>query len=308
MTVIVMTGGSSGFGAMAAARLAAAGSTLLVGARSRPIPAGEPIPLELARLASVHAFAAVVGRRLDAARPGGAPIDVLVLNAGIVLPDAAQRTDDGFETAFAVNHLAPFLLLQLLRPRLAESAVVVLTTSGTHDPATRAGLTPPRHADAARLAHPQLDPGCEQHSREAGEHAYTAAKLCVVLTALALSRRFEAEGAGRRAIAFEPGQVFGTGLARQMPPAMRLAWRVLGSRTLGWLPRTISSTRNSPAAAGRALASLAESGASHGASGYAALRRGRLSWPQPSELAWDAETGEALWRDSAALLGITAPA
>src|SRR5208282_6308458 len=68
------------------------------------------------------------------------------------------RTSDGFETTFAVNHLAHYLLLRLLLPRLARGAVVVMTTSGTYDPAEKTIIPPPRHAKARLLAYPDLDP------------------------------------------------------------------------------------------------------------------------------------------------------
>lgn len=42
--------------------------------------------------------------------------------------------------------------------RLRGASDVRLTTSGAHDPATGAGLTQPRHADAELLAHPDRDP------------------------------------------------------------------------------------------------------------------------------------------------------
>ncbi|MDA0635459.1 SDR family NAD(P)-dependent oxidoreductase [Nonomuraea sp. MCN248] len=93
------------------------------------------MPLDLAQLDSVRAFAASVRERL-----GGGPVDALVCNAGVVLPEAGGRTVDGFETTFAVNHLAHYLLSRLLLPVLADGARIVLTTSGAHDPATRAGL------------------------------------------------------------------------------------------------------------------------------------------------------------------------
>ena len=90
-------------------------------------------------------------------RLGDTAVDALVLNAGVVFPDVTGRTVDGFETTFAVNHLAHYLLLRLLLPVLANRAIVVLTTSGAHDPANHAGLAPPRHADAELLAHPDRD-------------------------------------------------------------------------------------------------------------------------------------------------------
>lgn len=93
-------------------------------------------------------------------------------NAGLIRPDATGRTVDGFETTLAVNHLAHYLLVRLLLPALAEGAIVLLTTSGTHDPATKASLATPRHADAALLADPDRDPELESQPRKAGEHAY----------------------------------------------------------------------------------------------------------------------------------------
>jgi NAD(P)-dependent dehydrogenase (short-subunit alcohol dehydrogenase family) len=91
-------------------------------------------------------------------RLGGAPIDALVLNAGLSPHSDSNRTADGFETTFAVNHLAHYLLLRLLMPHLAPRTIVVLTTSSTHDPAAKTILPAPRHADAQMLAHPDRDP------------------------------------------------------------------------------------------------------------------------------------------------------
>ena len=138
------------------------------------------------------------------------------------------RTVDGFETAFAVNHLAHYLLLRLLLPSLAHGAIVVLTTSGTHDPDTKAGLAPPRHADADLLAHPERDPDRDTKPNKAGQHAYTASKLCAVLTARSLSEHPDVRARGIRAVAYCPGQVFGTGLAKSLALPLRTAWAVLG--------------------------------------------------------------------------------
>ena len=51
-------------------------------------------------------------------------IDVLVNNAGTVF-SRRTVTDDGVEATFAVNHLGPFLLTELLAPRLEASAAEV---------------------------------------------------------------------------------------------------------------------------------------------------------------------------------------
>ena len=135
--IVVMTGATSGIGANAAVRIAAQPNIrLIIGARGgHSGPEGaEVIPLDLASLASVRTFADDVKKRLD-----GAHIDMLVLNAGIQTSDATQRTVDGFEVTFAVNHLAHYLLARLLVPCMADDGRLVITTSDTHDPAVFSG-------------------------------------------------------------------------------------------------------------------------------------------------------------------------
>lgn len=300
MSKIVMTGGTSGFGAIAAERLGQASDVRLILGARRPTSAGESVPLDLTALASVRAFAASVRERL-----GDTPIDALVLNAGVVLPDVSRRTVDGFETTFAVNHLAHYLLLRLLLPVLADNAIVVLTTSGTHDPANGAGLSPPRHADAELLAHPDRDPDRDPSTRKAGQQAYTASKLCTVLTARSLSEHPDVQTRHIAAVAYCPGQVFGTGLANDLSFPLRTAWSLLGTPA-GWPLRRLNRNHNSRTAAGHTLADLALRVATPPTGRtYAALRRGQLTWPDPSELARRDELAQALWNDSARLLGLS---
>ncbi|MFB4294433.1 hypothetical protein ACBI99_42815 [Nonomuraea sp. ATR24] len=103
---------------------------------------------------------------------------------------------------------------------------------------------------------------------------------------------------GRAGRARRPGPTPGTGLSRNFSPAIRPAWALLGSPLGRLVPRT-----NTRQAAGATLADLAL-GAVRPPSGqgYAALVRGKLTWPQPSEPARDRDV--ALWRDSAPLTGL----
>lgn len=302
MSTVVMTGGTSGFGAIAAERLTRQGDVRLILGTRRPASGGESIPLDLAELASVRAFATSIRERL-----GDAPVDALVLNAGLILPDVSGRTADGFETAFAVNHLAHYLLARLLLPVLADQAIIVLTCSGAHDPDTGAGLAPPRHADAELLAHPDRDPGLSRRPREAGQHAYTASKLCTVLTARSLSEHHDSTFRARRlrVVAYDPGQVFGTGLAKELALPMRIAWSALGT-PLGWPLRRLRRDLNGRTAAANTLAELALGRATPPDGRiYAALRRAKLTWPDPSNLARRDEPARALWNDSARLVGLS---
>ncbi|WP_228539705.1 SDR family NAD(P)-dependent oxidoreductase [Nocardia sp. XZ_19_385] len=289
---MVMTGGTSGFGAIVAERLKGGSARVILGAR-RPESDVDTFPLDLAELDSVRGFAAAVRDDL-----GETPIDALVLNAGLISPDADSRTVDGFETTFAVNHLAHYLLLRLLLPVLAEDAVVTLTTSGTHDPATKASLVTPRHADAELLAHPDRDPDREPKASKAGQHAYTASKLCAVLTARAVAERHP----NLTALAYDPGQVFGTGLAKDLALPLRIAWKVMGTPA-GWPVRRLSPTLNTRSAAGNTLADLVF-GLQTPPDGhtYAALRRGNLTWIELSVQARDDKLAQTLWNDSARLV------
>lgn len=298
MRTVVMTGATSGIGRVAAeVMLRVPDVQLLVGARGTPPPGAHALPLDLTRLASVRAFAQAVSDRL-----GETPIDVLVLNAATQMPDVAGRTEDGFETTFAVNHLAHYLLLRLLTPRLAEHATVVITTSDTHDPAINP-LAPPDHADAERLAHPTLAPGREARWFRDGFRAYSASKLCNLLTARALARSPTAEAKQLHVIAYNPGFAPGTGLQRNAPLIVRLLMTTLRPIIVPLLQF------NTAARAGQTLADLAlrRISAPPGRL-YASVVKKHLAWPEPSELAKRDDVMEKLWRDSARMVGLTAPA
>jgi NAD(P)-dependent dehydrogenase (short-subunit alcohol dehydrogenase family) len=186
-------------------------------------------------------------------------------------------------------------------PRLATGATIVLTTSGTHDPAERADLPTPHHADARLLARPELDPARDARRRTANGRAYTSSKLCVVLTARALAARPELRDRHVAVVVYCPGQVFGTGLMREGGWALYLTWGLLGSP----LVRRLVPGRNSIDAAGGNLAklALAEEKPPPGRI-YAALRKDRLTWKDPSELARRDDAMHALWRDSGVLVGL----
>lgn len=298
MTTIIMTGGTSGLGEIAAKQLLSTPDVrLLLGARRAGPSGAETLALDLTRLDQVRAFAASLGEKLGATK-----INALVLNAGVQAPTGDSRTPDGFETTFAVNHLAHYLLLRLLLPRLAQGAVVVLTTSGTHDPAEKTIIPPPRHANARLLAYPEQDPDRDRPPQTAGGRAYSSSKLCNLLTVRALAAQPEAQARQFTVIAYDPGPTPGTGLVRGAPFLTRIVWRLLGTPLRALVPQL-----NSREAAGSALANLALGKARPPAGRvYAALRRGQITWPDPSELARRNDVMEALWQDSAALVGLPA--
>ena len=297
MNIIVMTGGTSGFGAVAAKQLLLSeNNRLILGVHHKQISGAEMLDLDLASLDSVRSFASRVTDLI-----GTAHINSLILNAGISLAPPLSYSADGFEKTFAVNHLAHYLLLQLLLPSLADQANVVITTSGTHDPAEKTIIPPPRHANAKWLAYPQNDPAHDHNPRTATGRAYSSSKLCNLLTARALSKLPETQARNINVIAFDPGATPGTGLMSNNNFVLQIIWKMLG------LPifKPFTPAMNSQTDAGNALVELA-TGKVHPAQSniYAALRQKQITWPAPSELARNDELMDLLWQDSAKLLGI----
>jgi NAD(P)-dependent dehydrogenase (short-subunit alcohol dehydrogenase family) len=298
MTNFVMTGATSGLGEVAANRLMKEkGLRLIVGARGAGLSGARSLPLDLSSLASVRAFAASVEKEL-----GSEPIDALILNAGTQFANSDSRTADGFETTFATNHLAHDLLLRLLLPKLAQGATVVITSSGTHDPAEKTIIPAPRHANAALLAHPDRDPERDKNPVAAGGRAYASSKLCNILTARALANLPDAKARGFTVVAYDPGATPGTRLVRNGPLLFRIAWRMPP-----FLLRFVISQLSTQADAGQALADLALGKVRPPAGRiYASLRKRRITWPDPSELARRDDAMDALWNDSAKLVGLPA--
>jgi NAD(P)-dependent dehydrogenase (short-subunit alcohol dehydrogenase family) len=293
--MVIMTGGTSGLGAVAARYMVDAGVDLLLGARGNGAFVAPAFPVDLTRLDSVRAFAT----RVEASLGGSSMIQALVLNAGGY---AHGRTAEGYDATFVLNHLAHYLLIRRLWSRIAQRGIVVLTTSGTHDPAERTVVPPPVHANALWLATPELDPTRDRRPHTTALRAYSSAKLCVVLTARALDARPDARDRDITVLAYDPGPTPGTGLMREQAMFVRFVWQSLATPL-----RLIMSKANSIEAAGAMLASLVL-GTTKRAEGrvYAALRRGRLTWPELSPLARRDDLMTALWHDSASLVGMPA--
>lgn len=296
---IAMTGATSGIGAVACDALLAAGHSLLIGARNPALASiwkdrGAQIEqLDLASLAGTRAFSEDVARF--------APIDALILNAGVQLVQSA-RTIDGFERTFAINHLAHYLLARLAVPFIASGGRLILTASGTHDPAEHSGMPPPLHADARLLAFPEHDGRRDPDPGAAGRRAYSSSKLANVMTARELARRLSATRPDLMIAAFDPGFTPGTGLAREYPDFISFTFRTI-LPVLSLFGRRIST----PKVSGKWLAALAVSDAYQQARGaYFAVRGGALLEKQPSILARDAKACAALWDESANLVGLSA--
>ncbi len=125
--IVVLTGTTSGVGYQAAIRLAKANAKLVMIVRNKD--KAEKLCAELRKLSShepdyyIADFADLnqVRKASEAIRDAYSHIDVLINNAGIHMT-TRQLTIDGNEMAFAVNHLASFLVTGILLNRMKESA------------------------------------------------------------------------------------------------------------------------------------------------------------------------------------------
>jgi retinol dehydrogenase 12 len=277
--VVVVTGASSGIGEAAALELARRGATVVAVGRDEKrlnkvaeriasistAGAAEPLRADFASLSQVRRLAGDLLERHPR-------IDVLVNNAGLV---AGRRslTEDGYETTFAVNHLAPFLLTNMLLERLIASAPArVITTS----------------SDAHRGGRIVLDDLQAERSWSSWR-AYSSSKLANVLFTRSLARRLD--GKGVVANCFHPG-VIRTRLGRGTPAPIRLGWRVVSAFFKG-ADRGASTIVH--------LAAAPEAGEVSGA--YFVDSRER----RPSAQARDDELAERLWALSEELVGSRNP-
>ena len=231
---VLITGGTSGIGLAAATELAKRGAQLTLIAREqgrasaavRTIVAAMPKPGtvdvilgDLASQASIHQIA-------EQALAKYPRIQVLINNAGAIYRQR-QRSADGIELTWAVNHLAPFLLTNLLLDRIKASAParIITTSSDAHK--------------GARI--PFDDFPSDRGWRAMGFGRYGETKLANILFTVELARRLQ--GSGVTANAFHPGFV-ASGFNRNNGALMRVGMMVSrpfarttqkGAETLVWL-------------------------------------------------------------------------
>lgn len=169
------------------------------------------LQMDLSSLASVRAAA-------DSLK---APIDIVMLNAGVQSADRTIYTKDGLEQSFAINHLAHFVLLQKIEHLLTSDAIVGWVGSGTHHPelAKTFGFTGAHYIDPELLAKGNF--GGKTNTRQLSRDAYATSKGLNIITA----RHFSRLNSSRTYFSFDPGLMPGTGLAREGNMGLRLAWK-----------------------------------------------------------------------------------
>jgi retinol dehydrogenase 14 len=212
---VLVTGATGGIGRATALGLAALGAHLAITGRDRGSTQGAAGELRAAGGGQVAVFVAdlssqsQVRRLAEEALQRLSRIDVLVNNVGGHW-NTRHVTADGLERTFALNHLAPFLLTNLLLDRLQQSAParVVTVSSNAH-------------------AQGRIDFDDLQGERSySGARAYSQSKLANVLFTYELARRLPATSVTANAL--HPGVTrtsFGAedpgGVQRLLVPLMR---------------------------------------------------------------------------------------
>ena len=286
----VITGATGGLGYETALALAGAGAEVVLTGRNDatgqnaiqrirgrfPNAKVSYETLDLASLASVADFA----RRFSAAH---ASLDLLINNAGVMALPMRQVTSDGFEMQFGTNYLGHYALTAHLLPWLRRGDA-------------------PRVVNLSSLAHRSgaINFGDLQSTRSYSSwKAYCQSKLAMLMFALELQRRSDANGWGLMSNAAHPGYAR-TDLIANGPGASGLLWQfskslqpfVSQSAAEGALPTLFAATSAEAKPAGY-----------YGPNGFYELK----GPPVPAKVmpqAKDAAVAARLWDVSAALTGV----
>ncbi|MCS3780117.1 SDR family NAD(P)-dependent oxidoreductase [Tsukamurella ocularis] len=216
------------------------------------------------------------------------PLRSIVANAGVSVLDTHGASADGYETTFAVNHLAHAQLIGDLLPTVTEPARIVLLGSNTYyENIFRRiiGVPAARWRDPLELARPT--PAGEDAAPDAAGVAYSDSKLAVLYYAHELQRRAPHDV---HVLVFEPGFMPGTGLSREHGAAMQRIGRLLER-----VPRV-----SSPARSGPLLASVAVDAAWTALPGAAFVVKGRER--KVEDFACDPVREARLWEATQELL------
>jgi retinol dehydrogenase 14 len=274
--VCLITGATSGIGKATAMELANMGASVVMVGRDRDRgeaaladikekSGNDSVELMLADLSSQQE----IHRLADEFKEAYPRLDVLINNAGVIRSKRIT-TEDGMETTFAVNHLAYFLLTNLLLDVLKASAPsrIVNVASGEQ----RNG---------------SIDFDDLQGEKEyKGAKAYSQSKLATVLFTYELARRLE--GTTVTANSLHPG-VVGTNLGSGV------------SGVFGVMVRALTPLMKSPEKGAETSIYLASSPEVEGLSGRYFIKKAES---RSSDVSYDERLARRLWEMSAELTNL----
>jgi retinol dehydrogenase 14 len=277
---VVVTGATGGIGRATATGLAALGARVAI--TGRDVRRVEAVAAEIRKATgnpAVDAFGADLSSQAEVRRLAGElldrypRLDVLVNNVGGFWA-TRHVTADGLEHTFAVNHLAGFLLTNLLLDRLKASAParVVTVSSG-----------------AQSLGSIHFD-DLQGERAYSGETAYNQSKLADLMFTYELARRLERTGV--TATALHPG-VVSTGFGAEDP-----------SRIFRFLVPLLRPFMKSPQQGAATSIYLASSPDVEGVTGTYFVR-GKAT--TSSKASYDVDAAARLWNVSADLVGFAEP-
>ncbi|CAM6096864.1 unnamed protein product [Calypogeia fissa] len=214
----LITGCSSGIGVETARAIAATGATVYCTVRDMEkgktalVDILEPGRVELFYMDLNSLSSVRAGAEEFLAITADKPINVLICNAGVMaIPAPGTKTADGFETQFGTNHLAHFLLFNLLKPSLLASSSkefdsrVVMVSSSVHK---FSGV----RVDDYNFQKGDYDPWL----------AYGQSKTAMIYTANFIDRHFGSEGI--HANSLHPGGIW-TPLQRHVADEQMESWK-----------------------------------------------------------------------------------
>ncbi len=285
--VVIVTGGNSGIGYAAAEALAKKGATVVIACRSEkrganavaslvadhPRARVEMLMLDLADLSSVREFSDRFAERYDR-------LDLLINNAGVMMPPERRETKDGFELQIGTNHLGHFALTLRLLPMLAgqPGARVVNVSSSAQN---AGGL--------------DLDDLQWEQRRYNRMRSYGASKIANMLFTRELQARLDDAEVDVMSTACHPGWT-ATNLQRDTPVA-RLLNPLFGMEPWqGALPTLYAAVSPEAKPAGY-----------YGPDGLGTVR-GYPTENRPASASLDEQSARRLWSMSETLTGESMPA
>ncbi|GAA1477153.1 SDR family oxidoreductase [Nocardioides aestuarii] len=290
----VVTGASDGIGLRIASHLAGAGAEVVMPVRNADKgraaatqirdrhPDADLVlaDLDLSSLESV----ADLGEKL---RADGAPIHLLVNNAGVMTPPERRTTADGFELQLGTNHLGHVALTAHLLPLLREGRARVVSQTSV----------------AARSGSIHWDDLQWERSYDA-MRSYRQSKIACGLFGLELARRSEAAGWGITSVLSHPGVAPTSLLAAR--PEMGRDGDTREVRMIRWLSRH-GLLVGTPETA--ALPAVLAATTSNPADFYGPQGLGNAGGPPGPQKLWkplqDTETASRLWSVSEELTGVS---